>query len=474
MKIVGITACPTGIAHTYMAAEKLEKVGASLGHQVKIETQGAKVENVLSQDEINQADVVILGVDKDVDLSRFNGKKVKRVSTSEAIKNTENVIDDALNGVSTFVQQNNSEQSNSGGNRTGVYAHFMNGVNWMLPLVIAGGILIACSFAFGIKAADPNDPSFNPIAQALSVIGGDTAFALMVPALAAGIATSIAGRAGFASGIVAGTLAASGGSGFLGGMIGGLLAGYLTSALVTKVNTPKAIASLYQLIVVPLISVAVTGLAMYYVIGQPISFVLNGLTSWLNGLGSTSGVVFGLLIGVMMAADMGGPINKSISTFSIGLMSAGVNAPIAACMAAGMVPPLGIALATVLFKSKFTKEERTSAQSCWVLGLSYITEGAIPFAVSDPLRVIPSLMAGSATAAAISMGAGVTSLAPHGGIWILPIPNVLNHPLMYVVAIVSGMVVTALCLGFLKKKVVEEEPVTDKEDTNFKAAISND
>ena len=259
-------------------------------------------------------------------------------------------------------------------------------------------------------------------------------------------------------------MAASGGSGFLGGMVGGLLAGYATDYLANKVTVAKSFAALYQLIIVPLISVAVTGFAMFYFIDKPISYVLDGLTNWLNGLGSTSGVVFGLLIGIMMAADMGGPINKSISTFSIGLMSAGVNAPIAACMAAGMTPPLGIALASILFKQKFTQEERTSAQSCWVLGLSYITEGAIPFAVADPLRVIPSLMAGSATAAAISMGAGVTSLAPHGGIWILPIPNVLNNPLMYVVAIVSGTVVTALMLGFLKKSRTEMKRQPTKEN----------
>lgn len=466
MNIVGISACPTGIAHTYMAAEKLEKTAKAMGHTAKIETQGAKTENVLTADEIKNADVVILAVDKDVELSRFAGKKLKRVSTSRAVKDAEEVINEALSGdgVITVTASSNKKAS---GNKTGIYNHFMNGVNYMLPLVIAGGILIACSFAFGIHAADPTDPSYNQLAEALSTIGGSTAFALMVPALAAGIATSIAGRPGFAAGLVAGTMAANGGSGFLGGMIGGLLAGYATDYLANKVNVPKSVAALYQLIVVPLISVAVTGFAMFYLIDKPISFLLDALTSWLNGLGSTSGVVFGLLIGVMMAADMGGPINKSISTFSIGLMSAGVNAPIAACMAAGMTPPLGIALAALLFKNKFSQEERTSAQSCWVLGLSYITEGAIPFAVADPLRVIPSLMAGSATAAAISMGAGVTSLAPHGGIWILPIPNVLNNPLMYVVAIVAGMVVTALMLGFLKKPVAEGEVVLTPEDTEL-------
>ncbi len=284
---------------------------------------------------------------------------------------------------------------------------------------------------------------------------------MMVPALGAGIATSIAGKAGFAPGIVAGLLASTGGSGFLGGMIGGLLAGYLTDFLANKVTIKKELLSIYQLIVVPLVSILIVGLAMVFIVEQPISWLLDTLTNWLNSLGNTSGLMFGLIIGVMMAADMGGPINKSISTFSIGLMSAGVNAPIAACMAAGMTPPLGIALATILFKKKFTKEEQTSGQSCWILGASYITEGAIPFAVSDPIRVIPSLIIGSATAAGISMAAGVTSMAPHGGIWVMLIPNVLNDLPMYLVAIVSGTVVTALSLGLLKKSV-EEKTVTEK------------
>lgn len=461
MKIVGITACPTGIAHTYMAAEKLTNAIESMGYDAKFETQGAKVENILTDSDIESADLVILAVDKDVDISRFIGKKLKRVSTSAAMKDPEEVVNEALNGKGVTVVTEGSDEASGGDNRKpGLYNHFMNGVNYMLPLVIAGGILIALSFAFGIHAADPNDPSFNPIAQVLSQIGGDTAFKLMVPALSAGIATSIAGRSGFAPGLVAGTLATAGGSGFLGGMFGGLVAGYVAYYISTKVNPPKSIAALFQLIVVPLVSVAAAGLSMVYIINTPITWLLNALTSWLNGLSSTSGLVFGLLIGIMMAADMGGPINKSISTFSIGLMSAGVYAPIAACMAAGMVPPLGIALASVLFKNKFTSEERVSAQSCWVLGLSYITEGAIPFAVADPIRVIPSLMAGSATAAAISMGFNITSLAPHGGIWILPIPNVINHPLLYIVAIAAGTLVTALCLGFLKKPVDVTENVT--------------
>lgn len=461
MNIVGITACPTGIAHTYMSAEKLEITATGLGHMVKIETQGAKIENELTIEEISRADAIILAIDKDIDMSRFAGKRVKRVSTGRAIKEPERVIEEVLNDVGT-IKISTSSKSEEKSHQIGIYNHFMNGVNYMLPFVIAGGIIIALSFAFGITASDPKSADYNVLAGALSTIGGGTAFAMMVPALGAGIASSIAGKAGFAPGIVAGLLAANGGSGFLGGMIGGLLAGCATDFLANKINIKKQFAAIYQLIVVPLVSILVIGLAMVFLIDKPIAWVLDALTGWLNGLGNTSGLMFGLLIGVMMAADMGGPINKSISTFSIGLMSAGVNAPIAACMAAGMTPPLGLALATILFKHKFNKEERTSGQSCWILGASYITEGAIPFAVADPIRVIPSLMLGSATAAGISMAAGVTSMAPHGGIWVMLIPNVMNNLPMYILAIVAGTIVTAVTVGLLKK------PITEKQISNEK------
>lgn len=458
MKIIGVTSCPTGIAHTYMAAEKLEKTAKELGYDAKFETQGAKVENELTVEEISEADAIILAIDRGIELDRFSGKSVKQVSTDRAIKEPDKVIQEALN--KEGLQKIDLTESKSGGNqKKGIYNHFMAGVNMMLPFVIAGGILIAFSFAFGIHASDPKSDDYNVIAWALNEIGGNTAFALMVPALAAGIASSIAGKAGFAPGFIAGMLAKSGGSGFLGGMVGGLLAGYVAYFIANKIPVKKSIQSIYQLIVVPLVTVTIIGFAMLFLINTPISWLLDTLTAWLNGLGSTSGVLFGLLIGVMMASDMGGPINKSISTFSIGLMSAGVNAPIAACMAAGMTPPLGIALATILFKNKFTAEERTSGQSCWVLGASYITEGAIPFAVSDPIRVIPSLMVGSSIAAAISMGAGVTSMAPHGGIWVMLVPNVINHLGIYALALVSGTVATALMLGLLKKPLTANEAV---------------
>lgn len=464
MKIVGVTSCPTGIAHTYLSAEKLEKAAKALGYDVKIETQGAKTENELTAEDIKGADAIILAVDRAIDKSRFAGRKVKEVATARAIKEPEQVIEEALAGTGlATISGEASEQSDAGAKKPSLYNHFMNGVNMMLPFVIAGGILIAGSFAFGIKASTPGDPTYNPIAYALNNIGGNAAFFLMIPALAGGIAQSIAGKQGLAVGMVMGLLAKLGGSGFLGGMVGGLIGGYFTKFMVDNLGNkvPKSIAPIYQLIVVPLVSMLVVGIFFSFCIDAPVAWALNALTAWLNSLGTTSGVMFGLLIGIMMAADMGGPINKSISTFSIGLMSAGVNAPVAACMIAGMTPPLGLALATILFKNKFTEEERTNGKSCWVLGASYITEGAIPFAVADPLRVIPSCMAGSAVAAAISLGFGVTSMAPHGGIWVILIPNVISNPLVYFAAIVLGAVITALCVGLIKKPVPQADQTVD-------------
>lgn len=438
-----------------MSAEKLTKAAEAQGFEAKFETQGAKVDNELTSADIKSADAIILAIDRSIDKSRFAGLRVKEVATKRAIKEPEKVIEEALAGEGMTKVTEGSALVDEGGKKVTLYNHFMNGVNMMLPFVIAGGILIAASFAFGIKAATPGDPTYNPIAYVLNNIGGNAAFYLMVPALAAGIAQSIAGKQGLAVGMVMGLLAKLGGSGFLGGMVGGIMAGYFTRFMVENLGNkvPKSVSAIYQLIVVPLVSMLVVGVVFSFCIDAPVAWILNALTDWLNGLGSASGLLFGLLIGIMMAADMGGPINKAISTFSIGLMSAGVNAPIAACMVAGMTPPLGLALATILFKNKFTEEERTNGKSCWVLGASYITEGAIPFAVADPLRVIPSCMVGSAAAAAISLGFGVTSMAPHGGIWVILIPNVISNPLVYFAAIVVGAVLTCLCVGLLKKPV---------------------
>lgn len=453
MKVVGIAACPTGIAHTYMAAEGLEKAGRELGHEVKIETQGVETGNILTPEEIQEADIVIIAASKNVDLDRFDGKRVVEVSIEQAVKNPRRVLENAIEGKNSSIFDLAAEDKEKKKNqRTGLYKHLMSGVNYMLPFVIAGGILIAFSFMFGIRAGDPNDPSYNVLAEAFSKIGGDAAFGMMVPMLAAGIAYSIAGKQGVCPAVVAGVLAKNIGAGFLGGLIGALFAGYLTAWLMQKIKMPKSVETLKGLIIVPLLATGITGFFMLFIVGKPVKYLLDSLTLFLNSLDATQGVLFGALIGIMMASDMGGPINKSISTFSIALMSSGVYGPIAACMVAGMTPPLGLALATVLFKKKFTLEEREAGKSCWVLGFSYITEGAIPFAVADPIRVIPALMAGSAVAAAISLSANCTSLAPHGGIWILPIPNVIGNLPMYVLALVAGAIVTCLSVTVLKWK----------------------
>ncbi|MDQ0204628.1 PTS fructose transporter subunit IIC [Pectinatus haikarae] len=455
MKIVGITACPTGIAHTYMAAEGLEKAGRELGHSVKIETQGVETGNILTAQEIQEADLVIISASNNVDLSRFDGKKMIEVSIQESVKNPQKVMKDAISGKNSRIFRS---ADNGGAEKTeqqmgaGLYKHLMSGVNYMLPFVIAGGILIAFSFMFGIHASDPADPSYNVLAEALSKIGGGAAFTMMVPMLAAGIAYSIAGRQGMCPGVVAGILANNIGAGFLGGLIGALFAGYLTVFLARRIKIPKAVETLKGLIIIPLLATGITGFFMLFIVGEPIKYLLNALTLFLHSLDSTQGVLFGALIGIMMAADMGGPINKSIATFSIALMSTGVYGPVAACMVAGMTPPLGLALATTLFKKKFTADEREAGKSCWVLGLSYITEGAIPFAVADPIHVIPALMAGSAVAGAISLGSNCASLAPHGGIWILPIPNVITNLPMYILALAAGTIVTCLGLALLKWK----------------------
>ena len=400
-------------------------------------------DNVLTENDIKEADAVIIAAGKKVSRDRFAGKKVIEVPVENALKDGKAVIQMALNvkedSIYELAQQHKEKQQ---AQKVGVYKHLMTGVNYMIPLVVAGGILIALSFAFGIHAGDPKDPSYNPIAQALGNIGGDAAFGLMIPVLAAGIAYSIA----------AGMLAKMTGAGFLGGIIGGLLAGYITAFVIKHVQVPKVLENLKPILIVPLLSVSIVGFLMIFVIGVPIKAALDWLTLWLNTLQGVNATLLGLIIRLMMAFDMGGPVNKAISTFSIGLMSAGVYAPIAACMIAGMTPPLGLALATVLFKREFTEEEREAGKAAWVLGASYITEGAIPFAVADPFRVIPSIMCGSAAAGAISMAFNVTSKAPHGGIWIFPIPNVIGNLGAYAAAIVAGTIVTALVVGFMKRK----------------------
>jgi PTS system fructose-specific IIC component len=323
----------------------------------------------------------------------------------------------------------------------------------MIPFVISGGILIALSFSFGITAATPGAENFSPIAKMLSDIGGGSAFALMLPILSLGISQSISGKMGIVAGAVGGMMAIHTESGFLGALIAGFLAGYITLFIINHVHLPKAIAGLKPILIVPLLSVLLTGALMVLLIGEPIKMLLGGLTTFLNSLGNTNAAILGMLFGMMVAFDMGGPLNKTVCMFAIGLMSSGIYGPIAACMAAGMVPPLGIALATTLFRRKFTKQEYETGKVTYILGLSFITEGAIPYAVADPLRVIPAIVAGSGLAGALSMALGCASRAPHGGIFVIFIPNVITNVLGYLFAIAAGSLLTALILLFLKKDV---------------------
>ncbi|MEF2280207.1 PTS fructose-like transporter subunit IIB [Deinococcus sp. YIM 134068] len=469
LSIVGITACPTGIAHTFMAAEGIENGAKALGHRAKVETQGSVgAGNQLSAQDIAGADLVIIAADTNVDLARFGGKRVYQTGTKPAISGGQALVQRALaeatvygsgagaaggggGGGGDFVAQASAAKAAKNAGVPSFYKHLMTGVSHMLPFVVAGGLLIALAFAFG--GINPAPGTFG---AALSQIGGGTgAFGLFIPVLAGYIAYSIADRPGLAPGMIGGLLAATGGSGFLGGMIAGFLAGYVTRTLNRGIRLPRTLEGLKPTLLLPLLGTAITGLLMVYVVGRPVAAALTAATNWLRGLGDTSAGVLGSVIGAMMAFDMGGPINKAAYTFSTGLLGSEVYGPIAAAMAAGMTPPLALFLATLVFKNRFTRDEHEAGKAAGVLGISFITEGAIPFAARDPLRVIPSLMVGSAVAGAISMAAGVQLRAPHGGIFVLFIPNAVTNLGMYIVAILAGTVVSTVLLGILKKPVTE-------------------
>lgn len=462
-RLVGVTSCPTGIAHTFMAAEALRKGAAALGYAMKVETQGSVgAKNVLTDEDIAQADAVVIAADTHVDTSRFAGKPVYMTSTKEALHDGQAVIRAALAqprpaagaaatsaGYAQTVQQAKRSRSEQ---RTGPYKHLMTGVSYMLPVIVAGGLLIALAFAIGGIYAGEQEGT---LAAALIQIGG-TAFNLYVAVLSAFIAYSIADRPGLAPGLIGGLLAQTMGAGFLGGIISGFLAGYLTKFLANNINLPQNLEGLKPVLILPLLATAIVGLLMIYVIGAPVEAALTALTNWLNGLGTTNAVVLGIILGAMMAFDMGGPVNKAAYTFAVGLLASEIYAPMAAVMAAGMTPPLGLALATVVFKDRFNFEEQEAGKAAAVLGLSFITEGAIPFAAKDPFRVIPSLMIGSAVAGALSMAAGCGLVVPHGGLFVLFIPNAVVNLLMYIVAILVGTIVTTAALFFLKRPTAEE------------------
>ena len=466
--IVAVTACPTGIAHTYMAAEAIEKKAKELGYQVKVETRGSGgAKNVLTDDEIAKAAGVIVACDTNVPTDRFDGKKVIECQVSDGINKTEELVKRIAAGdAPVFKASGKKEASHSsvGGKESighQIYKHLMNGVSHMLPFVVGGGILIAIAFLIDGFSVDLNSlpadqrANFGTITQAAAMfkgIGG-TAFGFMLPILAGFIAMSIADRPGLAVGFVGGSIAANGTSGFLGALVAGFVAGYIV-LLLKKVfsKLPESLDGMKPVLLYPLLGIFLVGVIMQFVVEPPIGALNTAINNGLNGLNGASAVVLGVLLGGMMSVDMGGPVNKAAYVFGTASIAAGNYNIMAAVMIGGMVPPIAIALATIFFKNKFTAEERKAGPTNFIMGLSFITEGAIPFAASDPLHVLPACAVGSAVAGGLSMAFGCTLMAPHGGIFVVP---TIGNPLMYLVALVIGAFIACGLLGLLKKKVSE-------------------
>lgn len=463
-KLLAVTSCPTGIAHTYMAAEALEKAARAADCQIKIETRGsAGAKNVLTAEEIEAADCIIVAADAKVPMDRFNGKKVISCQVSDGIGKADQLVKQAMSGnVEVFHGESSETTTAVTGKESAahkIYTQLMNGVSHMLPFVVGGGILIAIAFLIDGLNVDinalPADQRSNfgtitPIAAMFKNIGG-VAFGLMLPVLAGFIGMAIGDRPALALGFVGGMLAANGKSGFLGALVAGFLAGYLILGL-RKIcdKLPDAIEKLAPVLIYPVVGILIMGLAMNFVVEPVMGGINTGLNNFLSGMGDSSRIVLGLILGGMMAIDMGGPFNKAAYVFGTAAITAGNYDIMAAVMIGGMTPPCAIALATLLFKNKFTKEERDAGPTNFIMGLAFITEGAIPFAASDPLHVLPSCIIGSALAGALSMAFHCTLMAPHGGIFVFP---VVGNAVMYLVALVAGTVVSALLLGVLKKKV---------------------
>ncbi|WP_405154930.1 fructose-specific PTS transporter subunit EIIC [Paenibacillus sp. FSL K6-0108] len=478
-KVVGVTGCPTGIAHTFMAAEALKNAAEELGVHIKVQTNGSTgVGNQLTPEDIAEADGIIVAADVKVDMDVFGDRPVIKTSVKNGVHHAQELIEDAIAGKGVVLNQGNSNlkeaKEKTRLKQPKIYSHIMNGVSFMIPFVVAGGILIALSFMFGIHAADPTSPDYNAFAAFLSTAGGSAAFALMVPVLAGYIAYSIADRPGLAPGMIGGMLATIGGSGFLGGMLAGFIAGYTILALKKLVKgIPDSLQSLSPVLILPLVGSFITALIMYFVINSPMAWINESLQGWLNGLTGSNAILLGALLAGMMASDMGGPINKTASAFGLAMFANQIFEPSAALMVGGMVPPLGIALATTLFKNKFSIEERNAGKAAYVMGASFITEAAIPFAANDPLRVIPSNIVGAAIGGGMCMALGISLQAPHGGIFVIPIAA--SNPLLYIVCILVGSIVTACMIGLLKKPIYQpqsntSEPSEKKAVTTMKSA----
>lgn len=460
--VVAVTACPTGVAHTFMAAKALQDAAMSMGVSLWVETQGALgKKSPLTPTQIAQAAVVIVAADIEVDKSRFVGKRLYRTNTRQALRRPQQIIEQALAHSTLYLprtQQSTrdpyvdedvsrpstvkSNASYSAAHQT--YQHLLTGVSFMLPLVVAGGLLIALSLVFGIDAQS------GTLADALMQIG-NAAFALMIPLLSGYIAYSMAGRSGLAPGMLGGMLASTLGAGFIGGIASGFIAGYSVRLLLHHLTLPANLAALKPVLIIPLLASLITGLIMIYIVGGPVAWLMSALTDFLNSLGTVNALLLGALLGAMMGFDMGGPVNKAAYAFAVGLLTTHNYGPMAAAMAAGMVPALGMGLATLLARHKFTASEREAGKAAWVLGLCFISEGAIPFAAKDPLRVIPATLLGGAVAGALAMGWGAKLVAPHGGIFVFFIPHAIEPMLGYAIAIASGTLVTGVLYSLLKR-----------------------
>lgn len=462
--ILAVTACPTGIAHTYMAAEAIEKAAKAKGYKVKVETRGSGgAKNILTEEEINSADGIIVAADTNVPMDRFDGKKVIECQVSKGINKPNELIDEIVSGNVAVYKSNSKKANNEAKDSTGhsIYKHLMNGVSHMLPFVVGGGILIALAFLVDGMSYDINSltdaqrasfGTLTPLANFLKGQVGGVAFGFMLPVLAGFIAMSIADRPGLAVGILGGSIAANGTSGFLGALAAGFIAGYLVNLLkkVSDKIIPESLDGIKPVLIYPLFGMLLTGAIMVFAIEPVVGAINTGLNSALASLSGANVILLGAIVAGMMAIDMGGPFNKASYVFGVASIASGNYNIMAAVMIGGMVPPCAIALATLLFKKKFTESERKSGPTNFIMGLAFITEGAIPFAAADPLHVVPSCAVGSALAGALSMAFNCTLMAPHGGIFVFP---VVGNTLMYLVALVAGTIVGAVLLGLLKKDV---------------------
>ncbi len=460
-KILAVTACPTGIAHTFMAAESLENAAKKQGTTIKVETNGSGgIKNGLTKQEIQEADCIIIAADKKVEMNRFNGKKLIQTKVANGIHKADELITRALNeNVPIYsdsdISDDNQDEKESPIRK--IYKHLMNGVSHMLPFVIGGGILIALAFLFDDYSIDPSNFGKNTYFASILKTIGDTAFGFMLPILAGYIAMSIGDRPALAVGFVGGMLANSGGSGFLGALLAGFIAGYLILALKKIFDLlPKTLEGIKPVLLYPLFGILLIGCVITFIVNPPVSYINDSLTNLLNSMGSTSKILLGIVLGGMMAFDMGGPLNKAAYVFGTASIASGQFDIMAAVMVGGMVPPLSIALCSTFFKNRFTKRERQSGLTNYIMGLSFITEGAIPFAAADPLRVIPSCIVGSATAGALSMAFNATLRAPHGGIFVFP---VVGNTLGYIVALITGSIVGMIILAILKKPIKENNNI---------------